>query len=276
MIGIFDSGIGGLTVLKAIQQRLPQYQLLYLGDTARTPYGNRSQDLIYRFTEQAVDFLFQQGCHLVIVACNTASAEALRKIQQQWLPAHYPSTSLRTGPDRRLLGVSRPGVEVAAIVSRSGRIGVVGTRGTIASGAFERELRVLRPDAAVFAQACPLLVPLVEEGWQERPETMKIIRHYLRPIKLKKIDTLILGCTHYPMLFKQFQRVAGKSITVLDSATIVAEKLKDYLQRHPEIETNLVRGDNHRFLVTDAAEIFQQNANRWLGQTVVFEKVALD
>src|SRR3989344_3512084 len=150
MIGIFDSGIGGLTVLKAIQQKLPPYQLLYLGDTARTPYGNRSPELVYQFTEQAVAFLFGQGCELVIVACNTASAEALRRLQQTWLPGHFPQ--------RRGLGVIRPVAEAVAETTRSGRVGVIGTRGTINSGAFKRELQALRPDVAVLSQACPLLV----------------------------------------------------------------------------------------------------------------------
>src|SRR3989344_3842504 len=174
MIGIFDSGIGGLTITKEVLRQLPKYQLLYLGDTARTPYGNRSQELIYKFTKQAVDYLFKQGCQLIIIACNTASAEALRKIQQEWLPSHYP--------DRKVLGVIRPVAEEAAKVSRFGRVGVVGTRGTVVSGAYERELKALRPDITVYQQACPLLVPLVEEGWQDRPETMKIISNYLRPL----------------------------------------------------------------------------------------------
>src|SRR3989344_6999211 len=227
MIGIFDSGIGGLTVLKAVQHRLPQYQLLYLGDTARTPYGNRSQDLIYEFTEQAVDFLFKQGCQLVITACNTASSEALRRIQQEWLPAHYP--------DCRVIGVVRPVAEEAVKLSRYGRIGVVGTRGTITSGAYERELKAQRTDVQIFSEACPLLVSLIEEGFVHRPEAMKILRNYLRPLKAKKIDTLILGCTHYPLILNEFRKAAGKQVKVPDPAQIVAEKLADYLVRHPEI-----------------------------------------
>ncbi len=274
MIGIFDSGLGGLTISKEVlrllpasRQGAPGYQILYLGDTARMPYGNRSPELIYKFTEQAVDFLFKQGCQLIIIACNTASAEALRKIQQGWLPNHYS--------DRRVLGVIRPVVEEAVKVTRFGRIGVVGTRGTINSNAYERELKAQNSKVEVFQQTCPLLVPLVEEGWQNRPETTRILRYYLRPLKLKKIDTLILGCTHYPILFKQFQKVCGKSIKVLDSAKIMAEKLKDYLNRHPEIENKLERGDSHRFLVTDLTEIFQTNAERWLGQKIKLEEINL-
>lgn len=268
MIGIFDSGIGGLTVVKEVLRQLPEYQILYLGDTARTPYGNRSQELIYKFTEQAVDFLFKQGCQLIIIACNTASAEALRKIQQEWLPKNYP--------DRRVLGVIRPVVEEAAKVSRFGRIGVISTRATINSGAYERELLSQDQKVQVFQQAGPLLVPLVEEGFINRPETNKIIRYYLRPLKLKKIDTLILGCTHYPILHKQIQSIAGKSIKVLDSAKIVAEKLKDYLARHPEIETKLEKNNDHKFLVTDLTESFKYNAEKWLGQKIELEKINLE
>lgn len=267
MVGIFDSGIGGLTVVKEVLRQLPEYQLLYLGDTARTPYGNRSQELIYQFTEQAVDYLFKQGCQLIIIACNTASAEALRKIQREWLPQHYPN--------RRVLGVIRPIVEEAVKVSRLGRIGVIGTRATTNSGAYERELYALKSDIKVFSQACPLLVPLVEEGMQNRPETAKIIRNYLRPLKNNEIDTLILGCTHYPILYKQIQSIAGKSIKVLDSAKIVAEKLKDYLAQHPEIESKLRRGQDHSFQVTDLTDGFLENAENWLGRKIKLEKIDL-
>lgn len=246
---------------------MPDYQLLYLGDTACLPYGNRSRELIYQFTEQAVDYLFKQGCELIIIACNTASAEALRKIQQEWLPKHYP--------DKRVLGVVRPLAEEAVKISRFGRIGVVGTWATINSGAYERELKNLRPNIKVFPQACPLLVPLIEEGFLKRPETMKILRYYLRPLKNQKIDTLILGCTHYPMLLKQFKQVAGARVKVFDPALVVAEKLKDYLVRHPEIESKLTQGKNHRFLVTDLTDKFKENAQNWLGQKIELEKIEL-
>ena len=263
MIGIFDSGIGGLTITKAILRRLPEYQLIYLGDTARTPYGNRSQEKIYQFTVQAVDYLFKQGCQLVIVACNTVSAEALRKLQQEWLPGHYP--------DRRVLGVIRPVVDA----SRYGRLGVLGTRATVNSGAYVRELQNLKPDIKIFQEPAPLLVPLVEEGWNNRPETVKIMRTYLRKLKSKKIDTLILGCTHYPILNKKFQSIAGSNIKVLDVATIIADKLVDYLQRHSELENKLTKGTDHRFLVTDLTSTFETNATKWLGQHIKLEKIDL-
>lgn len=267
MIGVFDSGIGGLTILKAVFNHLPEYQLLYLGDSARTPYGNRSQDLIYEFTQQAVDYLFKQGCELIIIACNTASSEALRKIQQEWLPKNYP--------DRRVLGVIRPVVEVAVKESKSKRIGVIGTKGTIASGAYERELKDLDSEIKVFQQSCPLLVSLIEEGQEKRPESVKILRNYLRPLKNQKINTLILGCTHYPILLKKIQDICGKNIKVLDSANIVAEKLVDYLKRHPEIEQKIIKGKDHKFLVTDITPSFQKTANEWLGQEIELKKIDL-
>jgi len=267
MIGIFDSGVGGLTVTREILRQLPEYQLLYLGDTARMPYGSRSQELIYQFTEQAVDYLFKQGCQLIILACNTASAEALRKIQQEWLPKNYS--------DRRVLGVIRPVVEEAVKISQFGKIGVVGTTATISSNAYVRELQTARPEVQVFQQACPLLVPLIEEGFINRPETIKILRYYIRPLKLNKIDTLILGCTHYHILLKQFRSIAGPQITVFDPAKIVAEKLKDYLAQHPEVEKKLVQGANHQFLVTDLTQRFQQNAENWLGRKIKLEKIEL-
>jgi len=267
MIGIFDSGIGGLTILKAVAEKLSGYQLLYLGDTARTPYGNRSQEVVYQFSVQAIDYLFKQGCELIIVACNTASAEALRKIQQEYLPKNYP--------DKRVLGVIRPVVEAAAESSKNNRIGVVGTKGTVSSGAYERELKAIDPAIVVFQVACPMLVPAVEEGMIGRPETMKMIRNYVRPLKQQSIDTLILGCTHYPFLYQQFQEAVGKNIRVLNSPEIVAEKLQDYLSRHTEIESKIKKGSDHKFLVTDITETFQESAEKWLGQKIIFEKIEL-
>lgn len=267
MIGVFDSGLGGLTVVKELLADLPSYQLLYLGDTARTPYGNRSQAVIYDFTVQAIEYLFKQDCKLVIVACNTASAQALRKLQQEWLPQNYP--------DRKVLGVIRPLVETAAIESKMGRIGVVGTRSTIKSNAYERELLAQKNNVAVFQQACPLLVPLIEEGWLKRPETMKILRTYLRPLKQKKIDTLILGCTHYPLIYPLFTRVMGRKVKVLNSGKIISEKMADYLKRHPEIETTLTKGNNHRYMVTDINENFYAVAKDFLKRDIKLESVTL-
>jgi glutamate racemase len=249
MIGVFDSGYGGLTVLKAFLEKLPDYDYLYLGDSARAPYGNKSLKVVYEYTRQAVEFLFRQGAVLIILACNTASVKALRKIQQEWLPIHQP--------DKRVLGVVIPLAEAAVEASRRGRIGVIGTRATVESRVFEQELHKLNPDLTVFERACPLLVPLVEEGWVGRPETNMILKKYVRPLKSTAIDTLILGCTHYPFLKKDIARIMGKNCRVLDAPVIVGEKLADYLVRHPEIEGRLSRDGKRVFCTTDDPERFR-------------------
>lgn len=267
MIGIFDSGFGGLTVFREIKKALPKYDYLYLGDSLRAPYGGRSQEMIYRFTQQAVDFLFKQGCQLVILACNTVSSEALRKLQQEWLPANYP--------DRRILGVIRPLAEEAARVSRFDRVGVIGTRATVESRAYERELKAQNSKLKVFQKAAPLLVPLIEEGWLDKPETRMIIKKYLRPLKDAQIDTLILGCTHYPLLIKEFKRIAGKRVNVLNAPKIVADKLVDYLNRHPEIESKLTQGGQIKYLTTNSPEHFDELGSKFLGSSIKSEKVEL-
>jgi glutamate racemase len=260
MIGVFDSGLGGLTVLKAFLKRLPQYDYLYVGDNARAPYGNKSLDVIYEYTRQAVDFLFGRGCVLIILACNTASAKALRKIQQEWLPLHYP--------DRRVLGVVIPLAEVGIHETRFGRIGVIGTRATIETRGYQQELDKLRGDLRVYGLACPLLVPLVEEGWAGKPETNRILKKYLRQLKDRKVDTLILGCTHYPFLQKDIARIMGKNCKVLDGPKIVADKLEDYLHRHPEIETRVARTGKVFYFTTDDPKRFKQFGEGFLGRHI--------
>jgi glutamate racemase len=260
MIGVFDSGYGGLTVLKAFLERLPDYDYLYLGDSARAPYGNKSLKVVYEYTRQAVEFLFGRGAVLIILACNTASAKALRKVQQEWLPLHCP--------DRRVLGVVIPLAEAAVEASRIGRVGVIGTRATIESGVYEQELHKLRPELKVFGRACPLLVPLVEEGWVGKPETNSILKKYVRPLKNNAIDTLILGCTHYPFLRRDIERTMGKSCRVLDAPAIVADKLADYLVRHPEIEVRLSRNRNRIFYTTDDPERFKTFGEDFLGRRI--------
>ncbi|OGY41280.1 MAG: glutamate racemase [Candidatus Buchananbacteria bacterium RBG_13_39_9] len=287
-IGVFDSGLGGLIILKEIIKKLPQYDYIYLGDNARTPYGNRSQEVIYKFTEQAVDFLFKQNCQLIIIACNTASAEALRKIQQEWLPRVM-------GNEYRVLGVIRPVVEQAVKVGKN-KIGVIGTKGTVASQSYIHEIAKLNSELEVLQQPCPLLVPLVEEGWQKSDVAKKVLRTYLKPLKLAKVDTLILGCTHYPILFKEIQGIMGPRTKVLHSGKIVADSLANYLQRHPEIESKLekntnvmVRISNHdaddvtlrepqgdiTFYVTDLSPHYQRLGEDWFGKGIMFEKVEL-
>ena len=256
MIGVFDSGFGGLTILRAFLTKLPQYEYVYLGDNARTPYGNKSQSVIYAYTREAVEFLFNRGCILVILACNTASTKALRRIQQELLPATYP--------DRRVLGVVIPLAEAGVAESRYGRIGVIGTRATIESEVYEQELAKLGPDLKVFGQACPLLVPLVEEGWVGKPETHMILKKYLHRIKRKEIDTLILGCTHYPFLQKDIERIMGKNCRVLNGPETVSAKLSDYLLRHPEIEERIGRNGAASFCTTDDPDRFRRLGQKFL------------
>lgn len=269
MIGIFDSGLGGLIALKEIQKVLPDYSYLYLGDTLRSPYGGRSQEAVYEFTEKAVDFLFQKGCKLVIVACNTASSESLRKLQTEYLPKLKDKS-------KNILGVVRPLAEEAIVISRTKRIGVVGTKATISSNVYEVELKNLDKKVKVFQKACPLLVPLIEEQYTQKPETKKILKNYLRGLKNDNIDTLILGCTHYPFLLKDFQRIMGQKVQVIDSAVVIAQKLKDYLERHSEIEKKLEKKKKTKYLVTDLTQNFVEMSQRILAQKVKFEKVSLD
>jgi len=266
MIGVFDSGLGGLTILKAFIEVLPEYDFIYLGDNARTPYGNKSLSVIYEYTRQAVDFLFCRGASLIILACNTASAKSLRKIQQEWLPLHYPQ--------RRVLGVVIPLAEEAVAASRDGRIGVIGTRSTIESKVYEQELHKLEKNLEIFGQPCPLLVPLVEEGWVGKPETNMILKKYLRPLKSKNIDTLILGCTHYPFLKKDIERIMGRNCHLLDAPGIVADKLIDYLQRHPEIEEKLLKDRRRTFYTTDDKERFKDFGEKFLGQRISMVQTA--
>ena len=260
MIGVFDSGFGGLTILGEFLRKLQDYDYLYLGDSARTPYGNKSQEVIYTYTRQAVDFLFSKGCILVILACNTASTKALRKIQQEWLPANYPN--------RRVLGVVIPLAESAVLSTRHGRIGVIGTQTTIASKVYEEELRKLRTGLKVYGQACPLLVPLVEEGWVGKPESNMILKKYLFRMKRYKIDTLILGCTHYSFLEKDIARIMGKNCRVLNGPETIAYKLKDYLARHPEIETRIPKNKMVTYCTTDDPQRFRVFGEKFLNQNI--------
>lgn len=260
MIGVFDSGLGGLTILKELQRVLPEYDYMYLGDSARAPYGNKSQDVIYGYTKDAVDFLFKRGCELIIVACNTASAKALRKIQQEHLPKNYP--------EKRVLGVIIPVIEGVAEIKGINRVGLIGTRATVESGTYEAELEKLNLNIEIYKQVCPLLVPLIEEGWIKRPETKKILKKYLRPLKDKKIDALILGCTHYPVLIKDIKQIMDKRVYVLNSPEIVAKKLADYLKKHSEIEKKLSKTGKNIFFTTDSAERFKEMSKNFLGKNI--------
>ena len=266
MIGVFDSGFGGLVVLREFLQVLPDYDYLYLGDNARIPYGTRSDRVVIRFTEQAVDYLFRHGCRLIVLACHTASARALRRIQQVFLPARYP--------DHRVLGVLIPTVEEAVARSRSRRIGVIATEGTVTSQSFELELKKLAPDVQVIQQACPLLVPIIESGEQEWEGTTLILRRYLAPFQ-SRVDTLILGCTHYSILKEQIKGVMADEYDLICSGQVTAAKLVDYLRRHPEMERRLSRGGTRRYLTTDLTPRFAQLAGLFMGNPVSSEVVEL-
>jgi len=215
-IGVFDSGFGGLEILRETTRELPQYDYIYLGDTARAPYGDRSQKQIYDFTKQAVEFFFKRGCYLIILACNTASSEALRRIQRKYLPKYYP--------ERRILGVIIPAAEKAVDVTKNNCVGIMATSGAIASGAFQRELKKLNSSIQVFQQACPLLVPIIEAGQQDSKATKAVLKSYLQPLISKNIDTLILGCTHYGLLENKIREIVGDGINIISEGKIIAEK----------------------------------------------------
>jgi glutamate racemase len=266
-IGVFDSGFGGLNILKGIVKELPEYDYIYLGDTARVPYGNRSREVVYEFTQQAVDFLFKQGCQIIILACNTASSDALRKIQQEYLPKHYP--------DRRVLGVLIPAAEEAVRKAPHKKIGVIATEGTVTSGAFIREIHKIDPTIKVFQKACPLLVPIVEAGEQNSKATELILRDYLKPLLAKKVDGLILGCTHYGIIESKIKKIIGK-VNLISEAHIVPVKLRDYLRRHPEIEMSLSKNGNRLFYTTDLTEKFQVLGSKFFGKKILSEKVTLN
>lgn len=261
-IGIFDSGYGGLTVLKKIRELLPQYDFIYLGDNARTPYGSRSFDVVYEFTSQAVQHLFNKGCPLIILACNTASAKALRSIQQNDLE--------KLNPHGRVLGVIRPSTEVVGNYSKTGHIGVLATEGTVRSNSYPIEIMKFFPELTVVQEACPIWVPLVENNLFDTDAGRAFIFKHLDNILETdpKIDVLILGCTHYPLLKSIIEAHLPPHITVLEQGEIVADKLKDYLNRHPEIERNCSKSGKTEFLTTERADKFDDKASLFLGATV--------
>lgn len=261
-IGVFDSGYGGLTILRSIQAMLPQYDYLYLGDNARAPYGTRSFDIVYRFTLQAVRHLFEQGCHLVILACNTASAKALRTIQQTDLPL--------LDPRRRVLGVIRPTVEHIASTTRNGHIGLLATPGTVDSGSYDMEIGKLHPDFSLYPQACPMWVPLVENREFDSPGADYFVDKYIGELygRCPDIDTLILGCTHFPLLIDKIRRAVPPHTTILCQGDITAASLADYLRRHPEMESRCSRGASTRYLTTEQPERFAPLASIFMGHDI--------
>lgn len=261
-IGVFDSGYGGLTILHGIRQLLPQYDYLYLGDNARAPYGPRSFDVVYQFTRQAVTRLFEMGCHLVILACNTASAKALRTIQQHDLP--------RLDPSRRVLGVIRPTAEVIGKLTRNGHVGIVATEGTIRSHSYDLEIAKLWPGVKVSGQACPFWVPLIEYGEADSPGADYFVKKRLDQLMAKDpaIDTIILGCTHYPILMPKIKLYAKPGVLIVPQGGYVASSLQGYLRRHLDMEARLTRGATCRYLTTENAEKFKESARLFLHEAV--------
>lgn len=269
-IGIFDSGYGGLTVFRSIADSLPQYDYIYLGDNARAPYGNRSFNTIHQYTWECVQMLFDMGCPLVILACNTASAKALRTIQQRDL--------LNEDPAKRVLGVIRPTAEIIGNYTASKEIGVLGTKGTVQSGSYLIEINNFFPDVKVYQQACPLWVPIIENGEYDQPGADYFVKKYLDQVLAQSanIDTLLLACTHYPLLQDKIKAYLPENIKVVPQGDIVAASLQDYLQRHPEMEQRLTKNGSRQFFTTsDDTMDFDHHASIFFGEAVTSEFIAL-
>ncbi|MBO4813333.1 MAG: glutamate racemase [Muribaculaceae bacterium] len=268
-IGIFDSGFGGLSILREIRKVLPQYDYIFLGDNARAPYGTRSFQLVYEFTLQSVKYLFEQGCQLVILACNTASAKALRTIQQNDLP--------RIDPTRRVLGVIRPTVEKVGEISRTGHIGVFGTPGTIQSQSYDIEIAKMHPSFKVYGHACPMWVPLVENRESDGDGADYFVKKDIDALlgQCSDIDAVILGCTHYPLLMGKIAKYMPQHIQVIEQGHIVAESLQDYLHRHPEMEVRCAKGGTCQYLTTEDARRFSSLASVFVNEEVDARHITL-
>ena len=269
-IGVFDSGYGGLTILDKIREVLPEYDYIYLGDNARAPYGTRSFEVVYEFTRQAVNKLFDMGCHLVILACNTASAKALRSIQMNDLPDIDPA--------RRVLGVIRPTVECVGEISKNQHIGVLATAGTIKSESYPLEIHKLFPEIQVSGTACPMWVSLVENNESQDEGADYFIRKYINQLLSKdpQIDTVILGCTHFPILLPKIRQYIPEHISVIAQGEYVAESLKDYLKRHPEMDAKCTKNGNCQFYTTEAEEKFSESASTFLKQQISVKHITLE
>ena len=268
-IGVFDSGYGGLTILNSIRQQLPQYDYLYLGDNARAPYGPRSFDVVYEFTRQAVLRLFEMGCHLVILGCNTASAKALRSIQQNDLP--------QWDPERRVLGVIRPTAEVIGELTKSRHVGVLATEGTIKSESYNLEIQKLHPDVKVSGVACPFWVPLVEYNEADSPGADYFVKKRIDQIMAKdpEIDAIILGCTHYPLLMPKIMKYLPEGVKIVSQGEYVASSLKAYLERHIEIERKCAKQGSVNYLTTENPEKFRESAQIFLKEEIQVKNITL-
>lgn len=268
-IGVFDSGYGGLTILTELREKLPQYDYLYLGDNARAPYGTRSFDVVYEFTLQAVQELFNRGCHLVILACNTASAKALRTIQQKDLPT--------LAPNKRVLGVIRPSTEILGSITKTNHIGVLATQGTVISNSYVIEIGKFSPQSKVIQKACPMWVPLIENNEHETDAGREFIRKDIEEILKKddKIDTLVLGCTHYPVLKQFIESIIPSYVNVVSQGKIVANSLEDYLDRHPEIDIYCSKNGTVSYLTSENTDEFDRNASVFVNNMVKSSHVSL-
>jgi glutamate racemase len=268
-IGVFDSGYGGLTVLKEIVAQMPQYDFVYLGDNARAPYGTRSFDTVYRYTLECVQRFFEMGCPLVVLACNTASAKALRTIQQKDLP--------RINPANRVLGVIRPTTEIIGKLTETKKIGILATNGTVQSNSYPIEIEKFFPSVQVFQQACPLWVPLIENNEHNSPGADYFVREYMELLLLQTtdIDTILLACTHYPLLKDKIMQAIPSSIKLVSQGEIVAHSLVDYLQRHPEIEKRCSKNGQTTFYTTDSTQDFDNHASIFYGKGVQSKHLTL-
>jgi glutamate racemase len=268
-IGIFDSGYGGLTVLSEIKALMPEYDYIYLGDNARAPYGNRSFEVVYEFTLEAVRWFFAQGCHLVILACNTVSAKALRTIQQVDLP--------KIAPEKRVLGVIRPTTECVDTLSRTRHIGILGTEGTIQSKSYEMEIEKLHPQFTVTGEACPMWVSLIENREHDKPGADYFVQQHLNRLLEKDadIDAIILGCTHYPLLMNKIRKFLPENINIIAQGKYVAESLRNYLDRHPEMDKKCSKNGTVKYFTTESPDKFKQLASLFLGKQVDVEKISL-
>ncbi len=269
-IGIFDSGYGGLTILHGIRQLLPEYDYLYLGDNARAPYGSRSFDVVYQFTRQAVLKLFSMGCHLVILGCNTASAKALRSIQQRDLP--------QLAPDRRVLGVIRPTAEIIGSLTTSRHVGVLATEGTIKSDSYRLEIQKLHPDIAVSGVACPLWVPIIENNEADGPGADYFVKKRIDALMRTdpEIDAIILGCTHYPLLMPKILKYVQPGVRIVPQGEYVADSLKQYFERHPDMERSCTKGATARYFTTENPDKFKESAKIFLHEDVNVQHIDLE
>jgi len=261
MIGIFDSGIGGLTVVRAIMDELPGYDMIYFGDTARTPYGTKSSQTVIDYSIQNTEFLIKHGAKMIIMACNTASSVATETLKEKF--------------DLPIYEVISPAVSRSLKETKKSIIGVIGTRATINSGIYEKKIKEQNPDAKVYSTACPLLVPLVEEGWLKKPETKSIVKKYLHPLKTRQIDTLILGCTHYPILKPIIQHKIGKRVHVISSSDAVAEQIKLFLSNSPETGQKLSKNGKSEFFVSDLTQQFEITAKSVIRRQISLQHVRL-